>query len=161
MGGDEYDALINDPGDFMFRKLLPRTIGALAPLKDFVSLSSLLSRPMGVSAPFTSPDIRQAFQCLINAGIEQEKWLSSVLQFGKEAIAAGFPSVRGGMASAPFDTVGDSLRGTRGILTDLFRRPDKVLAALDVIADLTIAHTVEAVNKSEWVYGSISPTQRR
>ena len=148
MGADEYDALINDPGDFLFRKLLPRTVGALASLKDFVSLSSLLSRPMGVSAPFASPAIRQAFQCLINAGIEQEKWLSTVLQFGKEAVAAGFPSVGGGMASAPFDTIGDSLRGTRGILTDLFRRPDKVLAALDVIADLTIANTIETVNKS-------------
>jgi len=148
MKPDEYDALICDPGDFLLRKFLPRAMGALEPLKDFVSLSSLLIRPLGISNPFASPDIRRAFQSLMNAGVEQEKWLASVLRFGKEAIAAGFPAMRGGHCFAPFDIIGDSLRGTRGILTDLFRRPDKLLAALDVVADLSITRVVEATNKS-------------
>lgn len=148
MKADEYDALINDPGDFLLRKFLPKAMGALEPLKDFVSLSSLLIRPMGISDPFTSRDIRRAFQNLIDAGVEQEKWLASVLRFSKEAVAAGFPAMRGGHCFAPFDIIGDSLRGTRGILTDLYRRPDKLLRAIDVVADLSIRSVVESVNKS-------------
>lgn len=146
MKPDEYDALINDPADFFLRKLAPRTIGAMAPLKDFRPLSSLLDRPMGIATPFASPDIRKAFQNLINAGIEQEKWLKSVMRFSREAIAFGFPSIRSGAAMAPFDTIGDGLRGTRGVLTDILRRPDRVLAATNAVAELTIEHTVHAVN---------------
>jgi uroporphyrinogen-III decarboxylase len=148
MNPDEYDTLINDPSDFFFRKLAPRIIGAMAPLKNFCPLSSLLNRPMSIGMPLASPDIRRAFQALINAGIEQEKWLKSVTRFNREAIASGFPSLRGGMATAPFDTIGDSLRGTRGVLTDILRRPDKILAATNAIAELTIEHTIEAVNAS-------------
>ena len=148
MQPDEYDALITDPGDFLLRKFLPKAMGTLAPLNGFVSLSSFLINPMGIAGPFASPDIRRAFQSLIDAGVEQEKWLASVLRFGKEAMASGFPSMRGRHCFAPFDIIGDSLRGTRGILTDLFRRPDKVLTALDVVADLSIVSVVEAVNKS-------------
>ena len=149
MKPDEYDALINDPADYFFRKLAPRTIGAMAHLKDFSPLSSLLGRPMGIAAPFASPDIRRAFQDLINAGIEQEEWLKSVKRFSRETVAFGFPSLRSGAAMAPFDTIGDGLRGTRGVLTDIFRRPDKVLAATNAIAELTIEHTVNAVNASK------------
>ena len=149
MRADEYSALIKDPGDFFFRTLVPRTIGALTPLHNFIPLSSFLGKPMNLVAPFTSPAIRQAFQKLIDAGTEQEKWLKTVQRFNQEAIATGFPPLRGGMATAPFDTIGDGLRGTRGVLTDMLRWPEKLLAALDVITELTIEHTVAAINVSK------------
>jgi uroporphyrinogen-III decarboxylase len=57
----------------------------------------------------------------------------------------------GGMALAPFDILGDSLRGTQAVFTDMYRRPDKVFRALDVIADLTIRQAIEGVNKSKGV----------
>ena len=40
---------------------------------------------------------------------------------------------------APFDTLGDLLRGTREVFMDIFRRPQKVHQALDKIAETTIA----------------------
>ena len=39
----------------------------------------------------------------------------------------------GGITKAPFDIVADTLRGTRSALTDLYRRPDKLLAASDAL----------------------------
>jgi uroporphyrinogen-III decarboxylase len=52
--------------------------------------------------------------------------------------AAGFPPFRGGMTVAPFDILGDTLRGMRGLATDMFRRPDKVLAACERLVPLAI-----------------------
>jgi uroporphyrinogen-III decarboxylase len=49
---------------------------------------------------------------------------------------------------APFDTIGDTLRGTQGIIMDMYRQPEKLLEALDKIALLTVASAVSAVNAS-------------
>ena len=46
-------------------------------------------------------------------------------------VAEGFPAHPGLVTWAPFDFLGDTLRGTRGIVTDLYRRPEKVLAACE------------------------------
>ncbi len=43
-----------------------------------------------------------------------------------------------GVSSAPFDFVADQLRGFRGILTDVRRIPEKVLAACDAIVGLMV-----------------------
>ena len=68
------------------------------------------------------------------------------MKFGREAQAAGFPSMFGGVAMAPFDTLGDALRGTKGVIMDMFQRPDKVLQAVDTIADFEIRSTLESAN---------------
>jgi hypothetical protein len=47
----------------------------------------------------------------------------------------GYPSLARGFGSAPFDVLGDSLRGTRGIMRDLYRHPDKIIAACEKIYD--------------------------
>ncbi|MCR4393094.1 MAG: hypothetical protein NUV31_01850, partial [Dehalococcoidales bacterium] len=47
-------------------------------------------------------------------------------------------------SKAPFDTLGDTLRGTRGIMTDIYRRPEKLLKALDAITPLMINMGVSA-----------------
>ena len=45
--------------------------------------------------------------------------------------ALGFPSCQGGYTKAPFDILGDTLRGTRGIMLDLYRQPEKLIEAMD------------------------------
>jgi len=42
------------------------------------------------------------------------------------------------MTKAPFDTLGDALRGMKGILTDLRRRPEKVEQACEML----VAHNI-------------------
>jgi len=57
----------------------------------------------------------------------------------KKLTELGFPDMRGvsggqGHGGAPFDYLGDGLRGTRGIALDIRRQPGKVLEALDAAA---------------------------
>ncbi len=146
MMADEYDALIRDPSDFGLRTFIPRVIGAMAPLKDSMAFSAILGRPLNITSPLATRELRQAFQAIIEAGEEYERWLKTVLAFNREAVAAGFPSLRGGLATAPFDTIGDSLRGTKGVIMDMYRQPEKLLEALDVITSLTIDNTIAMVN---------------
>ena len=148
MSADEYDALIKDPSDFIFRVRIPRVIGALEPLKKLVPFTSTLTRPLGLLAPFTMPDVQTAFQALVNAGREMAKLQEAVSACSQEALAAGFPSLRGGVAEAPFDILGDTLRGTQGIIMDMYRQPDKLFEAMEKITTLTINSAVSAVNAS-------------
>ena len=55
-----------------------------------------------------------------------------------ELMSLGFPGYWGGATKAPFDILGDTLRGTRGVILDLFRRPEKVLAACDRLTQVAI-----------------------
>ncbi len=54
------------------------------------------------------------------------------------------PAFIGGACKAPFDTLGDTLRGTRAIMLDKFRQPKKVLAAMERLVPLAVASGVRA-----------------
>ncbi len=146
MTADEYDAFLADPSDYAMRTFLPRALGAAAPFKKLPPLNSLLGRPQGLLFTLGQPDVQQAFQAMADAGREMSKYQQVIMKFGKEAQAAGYPSIPGGVAMAPFDTLGDALRGTKGVLLDMYRRPDKVLQAVDLITDFAIKNTIAQVN---------------
>ncbi|OGO30142.1 MAG: hypothetical protein A2Z29_07585 [Chloroflexi bacterium RBG_16_56_11] len=146
MKADEYDALMKDPSDFGFRVLTPRTMGAAAALRDFPPLNSLMGTPMVMAYPFARPEIRATFQKLIDAGAEMEKWQKELMAFNQEMVEAGFPAGRGGMGIAPFDVIGDFLRGTEGIAIDMFRQPEKLLECIDMITGQYIPRTINMVN---------------
>lgn len=146
MQPDEYDAYIRDPSDFGFRALTPRTVKALEPLKYLPALSGLLAIPLELASPFARPDVRGAFKKLIAAGEEIEKQQKENMIFFTECLAAGFPMSRGCMGTAPFDLIADVLRGTQGISHDMYRRPEKILEAVEVIAELAIPRLINDVN---------------
>ncbi len=138
MKADEYDDLICDPSDWAMRTFLPRVVRSLGPLSELPSLVSLLGFPTNFVTPAANPVFRKALQAMIDSGIEQEKMLKANIAVSRAAQAAGLPSVRSAPSMAPFDTLGDLLRGTREIFMDIFRRPQKVHKALEKITELTI-----------------------
>lgn len=148
MRADEYDDLIRDPSDFALRVFMPRTNAALEPLRDLVPFSSVMGigSAVGFVSPGARPEIRAAFQAIFEAGLEQARWGQMVGAVGREVVAAGFPSIRGASALAPFDSIADILRGTSGVSKDMYRQPDKLLEAIDRIADLTIRQTISTAN---------------
>jgi uroporphyrinogen-III decarboxylase len=148
MMADEYDALIRDPSDFAIRVFIPRVVGALEPFRKLARFSSLLGMPIRFVSPATEPDVQAAFQAIVDAGKEMAKWREAVNYCNREADAAGFPSMTGGMGVAPFDTIGDSLRGTQGIILDMYRQPDKLLEAMEKMADLTIENAIATANET-------------
>jgi len=151
MMADEYDELIKDPSDFALRVIMPRTIGAFAPFKKLPRFATLTGMPIRFVAAAMNPDVRAAFQAFIDAGEEMEKWQRAVDDCNREGLRLGFPSMRGGMGVAPFDSIADSLRGTRGAVMDMFRQPDKLHKAMDRIADLTIENAISTANDASGI----------
>ena len=146
MKADEYDALINDPSNFFSNTYFPRVFGALQPFQMLPALTGILEM-YGVAynfIPFGLPPVQAAYKALIEAGNEVMKWLGTIMAWNTEMTAAGFPSLLGGFTKAPFDTIGDTLRGTKGIMLDMYRQPDKLLEAMDRLTPLMIKMGVGA-----------------
>lgn len=150
MKADEYDALINDPSDFWMRVYLPRIIGVLEPLDKLFPFSRVIE--IGSIGSFvlaySMPDIRASFETLFKAGEEATKWIEACRACDKAVVAAGFPMFRGGGSLAPFDVLGDTLRGTRGIMLDIYRQPDKLIEAMERLTPLMIERGVSSARSS-------------
>jgi len=138
MKADEYDVFLDDPSDFCLRYYLPRTLGALAPFAEFSPLPHILGMPNRFLAPAVMPDVQAAFQAIIDYGKEIAKWQEPIAEFNREALAAGYPSFFGGQSHAPFDILADTLRGTKGIVMDMYRQPDKLLEAMELLTQMNI-----------------------
>ena len=148
MKADEYDALIKDPSNFWLRTYLPRVLGAFEPFRMIPPFTTLEEIVTTSFVPYGIPEVQAALQTLLEAGRESMKWLAVVMDCIREALESGFPAIAGGFAKAPFDTLGDTLRGTQGIMMDMYRQPDKLHEAMARIAPLTIDSAVAAVNAS-------------
>jgi uroporphyrinogen-III decarboxylase len=151
MMADEYDYLIRDPSDFWIRTYMPRIARVFEPYRKFPSHTNtvgLAAGLMGYLMPYTMPDVQTMFQKLIDAGKEISKWMEIVRDFDRVALESGFPSFLGAIAFAPFDMIGDFLRGTRGIMLDMYRNPYKLLEAIEGVADLKIKATISDANAS-------------
>jgi uroporphyrinogen-III decarboxylase len=64
--------------------------------------------------------------------------------YGVDMAANGFPGFFGGGTKAPFDMIGDTLRGTKGMIIDMYRQPKKVLRACEQVTPLLIKMGVSA-----------------
>lgn len=149
MKSDEYDALIRDPSDFYVRKFLPRVYGTLSSFGKFGPLSGVTMPATLYMAPCADPEVQASLQKLIDAGKELAGWMKITTDFNRKAMESGLPSItRGSMATAPFDALGDTLRGTKGIMMDMYRQPEKLLEALEVITDIMISNTLASANAS-------------
>ena len=148
MKASEYDALIKDPTDFLWRLFLPRIFGAFDGFRKLPSLLGFQEIATGGFLPFGMTDVQKSFQALMDAGSEAVKWWQTVMEVTMMSVAAGFPGMAGGLAKAPFDTLGDTLRGTQGIMMDLFRQPDKVLEAVERLTPLVIDSAIASADIS-------------
>jgi len=148
MKADEYDLFLEDLSDFCLRRYLPRSIGALAPFEHFSPTPFMLGMAGRWLGPAGMPHVRAAFQAVIDYGIETEKWMGPLMKFNSEATAAGYPTFFGGQSHAPFDILADTLRGTKGILLDIYRQPEKVLKAMEKIVQMNIDVGLDGINMS-------------
>jgi hypothetical protein len=157
MKAEEYDEFLFDPTDYMMRKYYPRTFGILEPFTTLPPLNSALWLGMlGWTAGFANPDVAQAFENLVQAGKEMLDWFIFLGTVDAELKALGYPNMVGGMSFAPFDLLGDTMRGTKGVLLDMYRRPDKLLQALEKLTPIAINMGVSgakgAGNPMVWMF---------
>ncbi len=142
MKADEYDALIDDPTYYFISTYFPRIFRSLDAFKMISPVTNILEMYGGFTGaalvPYGLTEVQKALKALMDAGSEALKWIGTVADYGADMEANGFPGFFGGGCKAPFDTVGDTLRGTRGMMLDMYRQPDKVLRALEQLTPIMI-----------------------
>jgi uroporphyrinogen-III decarboxylase len=150
MKADEYDALIQDPTRYWLNVYMPRIFGALQPLQMLPFFPGILEM-YGLAysfIPFAIPPVQAALKALMDAGTEALNWAIATGAIEGELAAAGFPQLLGGFTKAPFDVIGDTLRGTKGIMLDLRRQPEKLLQAMEALVPMMINMGVGAAQQT-------------
>lgn len=138
MKAEEYDVFLNDLADFNIRCLLPRSYGLLAPLAKLPPLDSLMGfLPFHVMA---IPEFASMLEKLSGIAREAMEWQKQVQEMMEALEENGFPG-RNAMAGGgvPYDMISDFMRGMRGAMLDMYRCPDKLLAAMDKLSRQTIS----------------------
>ena len=137
---EDYDHLISDPSDFMLRVYLPRTVGAFAGFGNLTSFFDFVELPFvsGHIGSWGSPELADGLERIAAASRAVGGWAGATFPKIGEMMALGFPGYYGGATKAPFDILGDSLRGFREVILDLFRRPEKVVAACERLVPVAI-----------------------
>lgn len=146
MYAHEYDALIGDPLDYLIRTWLPRTVGAFEGFRRLGKIPLIEYLQPFYVAQFADPEVKASILALLEAAEEAAKWMKAVGDVGREARESGVPSLIGGRSRAPFDFLGDSLRGTKGIMLDMYKRPRKLQEAMERVTPIIIDRTVNAAN---------------
>jgi hypothetical protein len=150
MTPDEYKDFIMDPTAFWLKKYLPRAYGALGPLAmlpDFPRISESVDT-IDLLVPFGLPPFQEMLKKMMDAGNELMKTLGIVGQTAAMIKAEGFPGMGTNIIKTPFDYLGDTLRGTRGILMDMFRHPDDLLAACEAYVPILIKSIINASDRT-------------
>jgi uroporphyrinogen-III decarboxylase len=137
MKADEYSHFLSDPSDFVLRHFLPRMYSGLPGLKH---LPKFGSDGIGIGGrimmPFLNPEVQDALDKLKKSA-EMSLIPGRISMDTMRRIAQmGFPAISSGFGAAPFDVLGDTMRGTRGIMMDLYRCPDKVIQASEKILEI-------------------------
>jgi hypothetical protein len=149
MKADEYDAFLFDPTDYILRTYLPRICGALEPLGRLPPLAGQqYFRLLIGTAVLAEPEVAGAIETLLKGGTEANRMRSKMIAFVKEMAELGFPSQFGAVAYAPFDCIGDFFRGTRGVMLDMYRNRDKLIAATEKILAVLSSSVIAAAQSS-------------
>jgi len=135
MKEEDYDCFLFDPTDFMIRKYWPRISEALSPFQKLPAIFEMISYYMGLShlAAFNSAEIKEAVERLSRAAEATGEMISGAIEYERRMKALGFPMQLGSTTQAPFDTIADFFRGTRGVMLDLYRNPEKLREAVDKV----------------------------
>lgn len=114
MRPDEYDQLIEDPTGYLLKVWLPRVSDDVSPMGEPTSYRNNLS--------------------FLKGGMAMLQYFNG---FGTQAALlrseSGSVSAISGILKAPFDIIADKLRGYKGLCMDVFRQPDKVVAACEAM----------------------------
>ena len=152
---EEYDLFLNSPADYLVRHHLPRLHGSLGFLSKLPQLADISWiepwSAQNLALFVTEPDIEDAIRTLQEAGRELRKWRSRAVEFENLLREFGIPRLYQGGALPPFDIMSHSVRGMRGTMLDMYRRPDKLQEACAFILRKTLERPLPPPNE----YGNL------
>ncbi len=136
MLAEEYDMFFANPGEYLVRNVLPRLAGnleGLQKLPPFYTVALGYVWPTVLSA-MADPDFIKSLETLVTASKRQLVWAKAFTEFAGELKTLGFPSIKEQTVFTAYDLIADNLRGTRGAMTDMYRRPEKLKQAVNQVA---------------------------
>ncbi|MBI5445157.1 MAG: hypothetical protein HY900_28595 [Deltaproteobacteria bacterium] len=139
----EYDEFLADPNGFTVRKLWPQMSTALAPLGQ-MPLPPLFWASGDYDLIYMLPGILSAppmldlLKRLVAAGEELQRYGATTGKHMAQLAEMGYPALFGGITLTAFDWIGDFLRNMRGVLMDMRRNPEKLLATIELLTPATI-----------------------
>jgi len=149
MSEQEYDLFLSDTSDFLVRFYLPRVYGALGPAGMLPPLNTLL-----MALPFqtlATPEFADMLEKLTRIAREAVRWQTEAGSLVRELHELGFfcrtPMAGGG---APFDVISDFLRGMRGTMLDMYRCPEKLLQACEMMCRVQLDRIAKAPQATEF-----------
>lgn len=133
MKAEEYQDLIDDPTGYFMRIYFPRIFGSLKSLAKMPLLPPVNEIPCVPPAaiPFGTEEVQSTLKTLMEAGNETGKWITAVRRINRSVMGKGYPAFSGGFTKAPFDVIGDTLRGTIGVMMDIYRHPEELMEACE------------------------------
>ncbi len=163
MTPEDYGPFLKDPADWSIRVYLPR---AFAKLEGLAALP-----PLGMAAfgtynlmnlgGFRKPAIADALRALLAAAEGQAAADAWNAASAERLAELGFPQppLVGSLIEAPFDFMSDTLRGMRGVMTDMLRRPELLLEAEQRVLDIQLEHAI-AFNRATGLRSAFIPLHR-
>ncbi len=129
---DEYDQFLANPTDFTIRVLWPRMTGKLEPLGVFPPLFSLGPDPIFLGSAFSYPENLEVLKSLVKLAEKASESDLAESAYVAEMKELGYPVSYQANFTPPFDIVADFLRGLKGTMLDMYRVPEKLLAAVEL-----------------------------
>ena len=151
MKAEEYDEYFSDPTGFALRKLIPRQCTNLQGFSEFPESADLAS---GLGVLFNlpvfnaMPNTKKMRDSLQEASEYFLKYISIFNKYEKDAKKLGFPLGQAGIALAPFDVVSDLLRGMRGSMLDMYRRPEDLKKLVEMFVESQIKGALQLAQLS-------------
>ena len=148
MKAEDYDSFLADPADWAIRVYLPRAFSQLEGLSNLPNLAMAALGTYAMSmyvADMALPPVVSAFQALAEAGQLQLAYLQKMGEQVARMASLGFPPhplLGGALMAAPFDFMGDTLRGMKGLFVDMRRRPEKLLEAEEKVGRMQTENAI-------------------
>lgn len=163
MKADDYEAFLEDSADWAIRVYVPRVFKALEAFARIPPLGLFLAGDVSTSrfVSLASPQLASAFQTFAKAIQTVAESTEVTVKNISRLAALGFPPgiLAGTMLQAPFDMMGDTLRGMRGIMLDMIQRPDKLLAAEEKVSRFQLEYAINFA-KATGMKSSFIPLHR-
>jgi hypothetical protein len=155
MKAEEYDHFLNDQSDFNIRCMLPRTHGFLKPLSQLPPLDSIMNYlPFHVIA---NPEFSSMLDKLSGIARQAMEWQKQVGEMYAALHEHGFPGRTAGIGGGvPYDMISDFLRGMRGAMLDMYRCPDKLMAAIEKLSNQTLKRIAAGPKATEFATSFIA-----
>ncbi|RPJ40376.1 MAG: hypothetical protein EHM21_14765 [Chloroflexi bacterium] len=144
---EDYDDFLLDPADWGLRVMWPRIATRLEGLAYLPHLgtSAFGVSYSGIIPSLNHPKMVEALKALTEAAETSAKVFQRGMESSQRLGALGFPPpifASSAFAAAPFDAMSDTLRGMRGVMLDMHKRPEKLLAAIEKMRIIITKDTI-------------------